>query len=147
MAISTTTSTSPAGRGTTRLGGLIAKIVGLGLAAGIAVALTPALVGTGSWGFLAVVWLITAALFATYATRRALPAKYLLPGSLFLVMLVVVPVLLTVQTSTTNLGDGTRGTKQDTIASIIGSSVVQTPDAPRYNLSVATGIMIYAATA
>ncbi len=55
-----------------------------------------------------------------------------------LALFVVYPIILTAQTSFTNYGDGTRSTKEETVAQIIGSSVVQTPDAPRYNLSVAT---------
>ena len=57
---------------------------------------------------------------------------------LLLVCFVVYPIVLTAQLSTTNYGDGTRGTKEEAIAQIIGASVKQTADAPRYNLSVAT---------
>jgi arabinogalactan oligomer / maltooligosaccharide transport system permease protein len=133
------TSTAPRpGSGTHGLFGLVVKIGGLGLAAGTAVALTPSLVRQERWGFLGIIWAVAVVLLATYATRRFIPGKYLVPGTLFLALLVVVPIILTFQLSTTNFGDGTRGTKEATVNSIVGASVVQSPDAPRYNLTVAT---------
>lgn len=117
---------------------LLFKILALGVVVGIAFALTPTLLGQERWGMLAAIWAITGVLLATYATGRGLPAKYLVPGTLLLVMFVVYPIVMTAQLSTTNFGDGTRGTKEETVAQIIGSSVVQDPDAPRYNLTVGT---------
>ncbi len=118
--------------------GLLAKVLFLGIVIGTAAALTPVLVGQEQWWFLGGIWLISAILVATYATGRAVPAKYLVPGTLLLALFVVYPILLTAKTSFTNYGDGTRTSKDQTITQIIGSSVVQTPDAPRYNLSIAT---------
>ncbi len=53
-------------------------------------------------------------------------------------LFVVYPIVMTAQASFTNVGDGTRNTKEETINSIVGGSVVQTEDAPRYNLTVGT---------
>ena len=75
---------------------------------------------------------------ATYATRRALPAKYLVPGTLMLVLFVVYPIVLTAQTSFTNYGDGTRndqGGDGRPDRRLLGGADA---DAPRYNLTVAT---------
>ena len=117
---------------------LIVKVIALGTVVGAAAALTPLLVADQKWGFLVAVYAIAAALVATYATGRGVPAKYLLPGTLFLVLFVVYPIVATAQLSTTNFGDGTRSSKKDTIAQIVGTSVTQSPNSPRYNLSVAT---------
>ncbi len=117
---------------------LLVKIVFLGSVVGIAFAMTPTLVGQGQWLFLILIWAISAILVATYATGRGLPAKYLVPGVLLLTLFVVLPIAMTVRTSFTNFGDGTRTDKEETVAQIIGSSVRQTPDAPRYNLTVGT---------
>ena len=137
-----TTSAPPAPPSrTTRSTGtwtVLLRVLCLGTVVGTAAALTPTLLGGHRYLFLAVVWAVVAALAATYSTRRAVPAKYLLPGSLLLLLFIVTPVLATFQLSTTNFGDGTRTTKEQTIAQIIGSSVAQTPDAPRYDLTVAT---------
>jgi arabinogalactan oligomer/maltooligosaccharide transport system permease protein len=119
-------------------GALAVKVICLGTMAGTAAALTPALLAGERYGFLIVVWAIIAVVLATYGTRRAVPAKYLVPGTLLLVLFIVTPVLATLQLSTTNYGDGTRTTKEQTIARILGNSVVQAPDSPEYNLSVAT---------
>ncbi len=117
---------------------ILVKVLFLGTVIALAVSITPMLVGQDSWGFLAIIWLIAGVLVATYATKRALPFKYLVPGLLMLVLFVVYPIVLTAQTSFTNYGDGTRSTKAEAVAQIIGTSVVQSPDAPRYNLSVGT---------
>jgi arabinogalactan oligomer/maltooligosaccharide transport system permease protein len=117
---------------------LLLKIVFLGIVVALAFALTPALVGAHQWAFLVVIWLIAGVLVATYATGRGLPAKYLVPGVLLLTLFVVYPIGLTFKTSLTNFGDGARVSKETTVASIVGSSVVQTPNAPRYNLTVGT---------
>lgn len=117
---------------------LLVKVLFLGIVIGTAIAMTPALVGEGSWFFLAAIWVITAILVATYATGRALPAKYLVPGTLMLVLFVVYPILLTAQTSFTNYGDGTRNDKQTTVDQIVGASVTRSDDSPQYNLTIAT---------
>lgn len=122
----------------TGTGTVVLKVLCLGTAVGTAAALTPALVGGGRWVFLALVWALVAVLLATYSTRRAVPAKYLVPGTALLVLLVVVPVLFTLQLSTTNYGDGTRQTRDEAVASIVGNSVVPDPGPPSYGLSVAT---------
>ena len=120
------------------VGALIVKILFLGVVVGTAIALTPALVGESSWVFLGAIWVITAILVATYATGRALPAKYLVPGTLMLALFVVYPILLTAKTSFTNYGDGTRNTQEETVNQIVGSSVTRSENSPQYNLTVAT---------
>ena len=88
------------------------KVLCLGTMVGTAAALTPSLVGEQRYLFLTFVWVIIAVVLSTYATRRAVPAKYLVPGTLLLVLFVVTPVLATLQLSTTNYGDGTRTSKE-----------------------------------
>ena len=124
--------------GSTSVPALLVKIVALGTIVGLAVTLTPALVGTQRWAFLAVIWGVVLVLVVTYATKRFIPAKYLVPGVLFLVLFVVYPILLTFQLSTTNFGDGTRTTKEVTVARIIGSSARQVEGARTFDLSVGT---------
>jgi arabinogalactan oligomer/maltooligosaccharide transport system permease protein len=93
---------------TTKPVALLAKILALGTIVGSAAALTPALIATGRWGFLAAVWVIAGVLLLTYITGRGVPAKYLVPGTLLLVIFLVYPIVMTFQMSTTNFGDGTR---------------------------------------
>ena len=128
----------PPPHGPTRISVLLLKVLLLGTVIGLAFALLPTMLSQGRWGYAVAFVLIAVATIATYATRRGLPAKYLLPGTLLLVTLVVYPAVSTAQVSFTNFGDGTRTTQEQTVAQIIGASVVQTPDAPRYNLTVGT---------
>lgn len=120
------------------LTGLAVKVVLLGLTAGIALWAAFPLVGAEAWTGLAVLLIVTAALFYLYLTRRHVPAKYLVPGTLFLIAFQILPVLYTASTAFTNLGDGHRGSKQDAITSIQTASVTQVPGSTEYNLSIAT---------
>jgi arabinogalactan oligomer/maltooligosaccharide transport system permease protein len=117
---------------------VLVRVLCLGTAAGTAAALTPSLVSGRHYAVLAVAWVTVAVLVGTYATRRPLVAKYLVPGTILLVLFTVTPVLATLQLSTTNYGDGTRTTKQETIAQVLATSVVETPDSPTFRLAVAT---------
>jgi arabinogalactan oligomer/maltooligosaccharide transport system permease protein len=47
-----------------------------------------------------------------YLTKRHVPAKYLVPGTILLLTFQVLPVLYTFSVAFTNFGDGHRGTKQ-----------------------------------
>jgi arabinogalactan oligomer/maltooligosaccharide transport system permease protein len=114
------------------------RVLCLGTMVGTTAALTPSLIAGHRYVLLAVVWAAIAVVVATYATHRGLLAKYLVPGTLLLVLFVVAPVLATLQLSTTNYGDGTRTTQQQTIAGIVGNSIVQTAGSQRFNLTVAT---------
>ncbi len=117
---------------------LLAKILGLGAVLGAAVSLTPLLLAGGEWGMLTGLWAGAAGLLAVYSTKRMVPLKYLLPGTLLLTVFVLLPILSTIQLSFTNSGDGTRGSKEDAISTIVRNSVTQLPESRTYNLAVGT---------
>lgn len=121
---------------TTAIPALLAKILFLGLVLGIVISIAPALISLHSWAMLALLILAAILIFVIYTTRRFIPAKYLFPGTFFLILFILVPVLYTMQISTTNFGDGTRSTKDDAIASIIASSVTRDDSLPTYSMSV-----------
>ena len=80
----------------------------------------------------------TAAIAYLYLTRRLIPAKYLIPGTLFLIAFQVFPVLYTVSTAFTNFGDGHRGDKHGAPSPRSRrGSVRQAPGSPEYNLTIA----------
>ncbi|GAA4695141.1 ABC transporter permease subunit [Phytohabitans rumicis] len=114
------------------------KVVSLGLAAAIAIWAAFPLVEARSWAGLAILVATTAGVFYLYLTRRHIPAKYLVPGTLLLIAFQVFPVLYTASTAFTNFGDGHRGSKADAIAAIQTASVTQVPGSPEYALKVAT---------
>ena len=116
--------------------GMIVKIVCLGIIVALAVMLSPALVSSGQWVFFAVIWGVVAVVVATYATKRFLPAKYLAPGTLLLVLFVIYPIIVTFQLSATNFGDGTRTSKEVSLSRIIANSAVQLDGARSFALSV-----------
>jgi arabinogalactan oligomer / maltooligosaccharide transport system permease protein len=124
--------------GTSSPAGLIIKIAVLAVVLGIAVWAALPLLADQRWVGLAIVVLVTALLFYIYLSPRRVPAKYLIPGTLFLILFQIVPVLYTMSTAFTNFGDGHRGSKQDAIAAIEGTSVQQVPGTPEYVLSLAT---------
>ncbi|HEX5595320.1 MAG TPA: ABC transporter permease subunit, partial [Micromonosporaceae bacterium] len=118
--------------------GLAVKVVLLGLVVGIAVWAAFPLIETRAWVGLAVLAATTGALCYLYLTRRHIPAKYLVPGTLFLLAFQVFPILYTASTAFTNFGDGHRGSKQEAIVAIQTASVVQLPGSIEYALTVAT---------
>lgn len=118
--------------------GLVGKVVLLGLVAGIAIWAAFPLAEAEHWVGLAILAAITAGLFYLYLGRWHIPAKYLVPGTLFLIAFQVFPVLYTASTAFTNFGDGHRGSKQDAIVAIQTSSVKQVPGSTEYSLSIAT---------
>ena len=124
--------------GTSSPAGLITKILVLAVVLGIAVWAALPLLADQRWVGLAIVVLVTALLFYIYLSPRRVPAKYLIPGTLFLIVFQIVPVLYTMSTAFTNFGDAHRGSKQDAIAAIEGTSVQQVPGTPEYVLSLAT---------
>jgi arabinogalactan oligomer/maltooligosaccharide transport system permease protein len=125
----------PAEDGTT--GGLVAKIVMLGIVVAIAVWAAFPLVADRAWWGVAIVAVATAGLLAVYLSPRRVPLKYLVPGTLFLIAFQVVPVLYTAATAFSNFGDGHRGDKADAIVAIQTASVKQVPGSAEYTLTVA----------
>jgi arabinogalactan oligomer/maltooligosaccharide transport system permease protein len=119
-------------------GGLAVKVVLLGLTVGIAIWAAFPLIDARAWTGLTVLAATTAGLGYLYLTRRHIPAKYLVPGTLFLLAFQVFPVLYTASTAFTNFSDGHRGSKPDAIVAIQSASVTRVPGSTEYALSVAT---------
>ncbi len=73
-----------------------------------------------------------------YLSRRrwTIPAKYLLPGTLFLLVFALYPVLYLVFISTTNYGTGNNLTKDQVIQRIESNSISASDDTPRYDLQI-----------
>ncbi|MGO1283577.1 MAG: ABC transporter permease subunit [Brachybacterium sp.] len=117
---------------------VVTRILVLGITLAVTVFIAPVLISQQSWMWLAVLLLAAVGIFALYSTKRFVPGKYLFPGSFFLGVFLILPIILTVGYSFTNYGDGTRGTKEQAIGSIVANSVQQSPDAPRYAMTVAT---------
>ena len=125
---------------TTTITSVLIRVLVLGGALALAAYLVPLLVHYRMWVWLVIVGLATSAMFLLYSTKRFVPGKYLFPGTFFLSVFLIIPIVLTIQMSFTNYGDSNRGTrtKDEAIAAIISNSVKQQPNSPTYNLSVGT---------
>ncbi|HEX9087093.1 MAG TPA: maltose ABC transporter permease, partial [Arthrobacter sp.] len=104
------------GPDTTR--GTVAKIVLLGLVDALAVYVLMMLFLSESWGALAVSSAVVLVINWIYLRKGGLPAKYLAPGVLFLLVFQVFVVLFSGYIAFTNYGDGHNSTKDDAIAAI-----------------------------
>src|SRR5690606_28059933 len=109
---------------------VVTRVLVLGITLALTVFIAPVLISQQSWMWLTVLLLAAAGIFVLYSTKRFVPGKYLFPGSFFLAASLILPTALTVGSSATTYGDGTRGTKEQAVGSIIASSVQQSPDAP-----------------
>ncbi len=129
----------PRGRpGSTTTTGMLIKIAVLGLVLAIAIFGAFPLIEQQQWVGLALLVLVTAVIFWVYLSPRRIPAKYLIPGTLFLLAFQVFPVLYTMSTAFTNFGDAHRGSKEDAIQAIEGASITKVEGSTDYRLSVAT---------
>jgi arabinogalactan oligomer/maltooligosaccharide transport system permease protein len=118
--------------------GRVVKIVLLGLVVAIAVWAAFPLVANKAWIGLAIEAAATAALLWIYLGGKRIPAKYLAPGTLLLIIFQIFPVFYTAATAFTNYGDGHRGSKDEAVVAIQSASVTQVPGSIQYALSVAT---------
>lgn len=131
------TRRAPRPRRTITTAFVVSRIAVLAVAAAILLYAAPPLIATRSWIGLGVLLGATAVIGYLYLTRRYVPAKYLIPGTVFLLAFQVFPVLYTVTTAFTNFGDGHRGDKAAAIAAIERGSVRQAPGSPEYQLTTA----------
>ncbi|MFI6925651.1 ABC transporter permease subunit [Nonomuraea spiralis] len=134
-AVGTTPSPRPRRELTTAF--VVSRIAVLAVAAAILLYAVPPLVATRSWVSLTLLGLASAAIAGLYLTRRFVPGKYLVPGTVFLIAFQVLPVLYTVTTAFTNFGDGHRGDKAAAVTAIETGSVRQAPGSPEYGLTAA----------
>ncbi|WP_442811255.1 ABC transporter permease subunit [Streptosporangium sp. NBC_01756] len=116
---------------------VVSRIAVLGVVAAILLYAVPPLIATGAWVALAILVAVTGVIGCLYLSRRAVPAKYLVPGTIFLIAFQVFPIVYTMTTAFTNFGDGHRGDKQAAIAAIESGSVRQVPGSPEYGLTAA----------
>jgi arabinogalactan oligomer / maltooligosaccharide transport system permease protein len=128
---------------------LVLKFLLLGTVAAVALYGAFPLIENRHWAGLGLLVAATALLFYIYVSPRNIPAKYLVPGTLFLLVFQVFPVLYTVATAFTNFGDGHRGSKEDAVRAIESASVQKVPGSAEYQLSIgikgdlATGEMVF----
>jgi arabinogalactan oligomer / maltooligosaccharide transport system permease protein len=116
--------------------GILIKIVLLGLLNAIAVFALFILVMRESWLIFAIAAVVTVIINVIYLRPGWLPAKYLAPGLLFLLVFQVFVVGYSGYIAFTNYGDGHNSTKEAAVSSIIANSLKRVPESPTYRLAV-----------
>jgi arabinogalactan oligomer / maltooligosaccharide transport system permease protein len=114
---------------------LVIKLVLLGLVTSIGLWAAAQLLSDKKWVLAVAVVLATLAIDAVYLTTRAVPWKYLLPGTLLLAFFFLYPVGYTVATAFSNYGTGHLLSKQQAVDNIIANSSGASDDAPRFTLT------------
>ncbi|QHT56102.1 ABC transporter permease subunit [Cellulomonas sp. H30R-01] len=90
----------------------------------------------GQWGIVAFLVVALVAVNVVYFSKKMLPAKYLVPGLIFLLVYQVFVVLYTGFTAFTNYGDGHNSTQADAVEAILVQNEARLPDSPTYPLTV-----------
>jgi arabinogalactan oligomer/maltooligosaccharide transport system permease protein len=115
---------------------LLLKIVMLGILDAIAVYAVFVLVMNSQWLIAGVVAVVAALVNWIYFSRRKLPAKYLTPGIIFLVLFQVFVLVYTGYIAFTNYGTGHNGSKEQAVSSLMASSLQRVEDSPAYPVTV-----------
>lgn len=115
---------------------LLVKLLLLGILDAIAVYAVFVLVMGGQWLIAAIVAIVAVIVNWIYFSRRKLPAKYLTPGVIFLVLFQVFVLVYTGYIAFTNYGTGHNGSKEQAVSSLMASSLQRVEDSPTYLVTV-----------
>ncbi|MFC9918407.1 ABC transporter permease subunit [Agromyces binzhouensis] len=115
---------------------ILVKLLLLGIVDAIAVYAILVLALSQDWLILAIVVGVTALVNWIYFSRRTLPAKYLTPGVIFLVLFQVFVLVYTGYIAFTNYGTGHNGSKEQAVSSLMAASLERVPDSPTYQVTV-----------
>jgi arabinogalactan oligomer / maltooligosaccharide transport system permease protein len=111
---------------------LVVKLLLLAFVNGLAIYAIPRIIDDKQWPYLVAVIGATIAIDVVYLSKRRIPAKYLIPGTLFLLAFQVYPVLYTGYIAFTNYGTGNLLTKSQAVDQIEGQSLFTPDGAVRY---------------
>lgn len=118
--------------------GIVIRYLMLAIVLAVAIQALSITVANEQWWASALVLAATLAVVGTYATRRAVPLKYLIPGILLMLMFQIYPVFYTFYTAFTNASDGHTISKEESIEAItVDGPIVEGQNADRYALSIA----------
>jgi arabinogalactan oligomer / maltooligosaccharide transport system permease protein len=119
--------------------GLVGKLAFLCIINGLALYAVMTLLVERAWTPLVMVVLATLVLDLVYLSRRVLPLKFLIPGTLVLLLFQVYPVLYTGYIAFTNYGTGNILTQDQAVERIIRDSITVPEGATRYGVQVLVG--------
>ncbi len=117
--------------------GLVVKIALLAIVNALEIWALPVMLAKPDYPFAVASVLAVVVIDIVYLSRRRfVPAKYLVPGTILLLIFVVYPVLYTIFVSTTNYGTGNILSKSQAVQQIEDNSVSAGDEAIRYELQV-----------
>ncbi|WP_127572915.1 ABC transporter permease subunit [Georgenia faecalis] len=116
--------------------GFLVKLVLVALVDALGVYGIFAAAAVGHWGIVAFLVVALVVVNVVYFSRRMIPAKYLVPGLLFLLVYQLFVMLYTGYVSFTNYGDGHNSTKEDAIEAILLQNDRRVEDSPSLPLVV-----------
>ena len=119
-----------------RLRWLIFKIALLAIVDAVAVFAVFVLFLHNEWLVLALVAAVTILVNWIYFSRKQIPAKYLTPGILLLIVFQIFTLVYTGYIGFTNYGTGHNGSKEQAVASLMRSSLVRVEDSPTFDVTV-----------
>jgi arabinogalactan oligomer/maltooligosaccharide transport system permease protein len=117
--------------------GLAIKVLLLGLMNALAVWAAIVLADEGKWPAVAVLAATTVLIDAAYLARRALPLKFLIPGTLLMLAFQVIPIFYTVNVAFSNYSTGHILSKAEAIEGIQGNSLAPPPNGKSYLMAPA----------
>jgi arabinogalactan oligomer / maltooligosaccharide transport system permease protein len=118
--------------------GLVVKLLLLGLVNALAIWAGVILAGEGNWVAVAVLVAATIAIDLVYLLPRGtLPAKFLVPGTVFLLAFQVIPVIYTINVAFTNYSTGHILPREEAIDGIQRNSLAVPPDGKTYTMAPA----------
>jgi arabinogalactan oligomer/maltooligosaccharide transport system permease protein len=115
--------------------GLVVKLLFLAAVNAMALASIPTMWAARWWVGLVVVAVSTILIDIAFMTKRAIPLKYLIPGTIFALIFQVIPVVYSGYIAFTNYGTGNVLTKEQVLDSL-NSRVSNVPGATRYQANV-----------
>ncbi|NLP83015.1 maltose ABC transporter permease MalF [Microbacterium sp. CFH 90308] len=115
---------------------LILKITLLAIVDAVALYAVFVLFLHSEWLVLALVTAVTILVNWIYFSRRHIPAKYLTPGIILLVVFQIFTLAYTAYIGFTNYGTGHNGSKEQAVSSLMRSSLVRVEDSPTYDVTV-----------
>ncbi|MEV4775751.1 ABC transporter permease subunit [Microbacterium sp. LWH12-1.2] len=118
------------------IGWMLLKILLLAVVDAIALYAVFVLFGHQEWVLLALVVAVTVLVNYIYFSRKRVPAKYLTPGIIFLLIFQVFTLVYTGYIGFTNYGTGHNGTKDQAISALLAKSQERVEDSPTYPVKV-----------
>lgn len=115
---------------------LLFKVITLGVIDALAVYAILVLLQSDQWIPAIIVLAVTAFANWIYFSRGHLPAKYLIPGLVFLFVFQIFAALYTGYVAFTNYGTGHNSSKDSAINSLMLSAQERVPDSPAYELTI-----------